>query len=82
LQGPQFTNEARVPAVADCAEVLRVELREKRITFVEIWIMCTQMRFENVTTMANGFEPLARDVTTTVVPSQIAHRLLTLEHCC
>jgi hypothetical protein len=55
--------------MADRAEILRIELWEKGITIVQVWIMCPEMRFENVTTIADGFEPLARAITTAIVAS-------------
>jgi hypothetical protein len=72
LQGAQFTNETRVPAMSDRAEVLGIELREKRITVVQTWIMYAEMRFENATAVADRFKPLARRPASTVVSSQVA----------
>ena len=66
--------------MADRAEILRIELREKGITIAQVWIMCPEMRFENVTTITDRFEPLARAITTAIVASQIAQRLFTFEY--
>jgi hypothetical protein len=68
--------------VADRAEVLGIELREKRITIVQIWIMRAEARFEKLATITDRFEPLARALAATVVSSQIAQRLFAFEHRC
>jgi hypothetical protein len=82
LQRPQLTSEARITAVTDRAEVLEIELREKRIAVVEAWIMRAEARFENLTTTTDFFKSPARGFAATVVPSQIAERLFAFEHRC
>jgi len=82
LQNPQLTNEARVTAVADRAEVLGIKLREKRITIVKVWIVRAEARFENLTAITDHFESPAHDLAVTIVPSQIAQRLFAFEHRC
>jgi hypothetical protein len=66
--------------VADRTEVLRIELREKRIAIVQVWIMRAEARFEKLATITDRFEPPARALTATVVSSQIAERLFAFEH--
>src|SRR4029078_195342 len=80
LKCPQLTNKARVAAMADGAEVLGIKLREKRIANVQVGIMRTQARFENLATVADRFESLARGLAATIVSPQIAKRLFVLEH--
>jgi len=68
--------------VADRAEVLRIELREKRIAIVQVWIMRAEARFENLTTITYCFESPARGLAVTVVSAQIAQRLFAFEDRC
>jgi hypothetical protein len=68
--------------VADRAEVLGIKLRKKRITIVQIWIMCAEARFENLTTITDRFEPPARGFAMAVVSSKIAQRLFAFENRC
>jgi len=82
LQRSQLTNEARVTAVTDRAEVLGIKLREERITIVQVWIMRAEARFENLATTTHCFESPARGLAVTIVSSQIAQRLFAFEHRC
>src|SRR5512133_2837916 len=75
LQRPQLTNEAGVAAVANRAEVLRIKLREKRITIVQAWIMHAETRFESLATITYSFKSLACGLAATVVSPQTAQRL-------
>jgi hypothetical protein len=68
--------------VADRAEVLGIELREKRLTVVQVWIMRAEARFENLTTITDFFESLPCGLAVTVVSAQIAQRLFAFEHRC
>jgi hypothetical protein len=68
--------------VADRAKVLGIELREKRITIVQAWIMRAKTRFENLATITDRFESLACRLAATVVSAQIAQRLFAFEDRC
>jgi hypothetical protein len=48
LQRAQFTDEARVTTMANRAEVLGIELSEKRIAIVEVWVVRAQARFKKL----------------------------------
>jgi len=69
LQRSQLTNEARVTAVTDRAEVLGIKLREKRITIVQAWIMRAEARFENLATITDFFKSRSRGFAATGVSS-------------
>jgi len=68
--------------VTDRAEVLGIELREKRIAIVQVWIMRAEARFENLATITDRFESPARGLAVTVVSAQIAQRLFAFEDRC
>jgi hypothetical protein len=82
LQRAQFAHETRITSVADRPEVLGIELREKRIAVVQVWIMRAEACFEKLTTITDRFESLARGLAVTVVSSQITQRLFAFEHRC
>jgi hypothetical protein len=68
--------------VADRAEVLGIELREKRIAIVQVWIMRSETGFEKLATITDCFESLACRLAATVVSAQIAQRLFAFEDRC
>ena len=68
--------------MADRAEVLGIELREKRITIVQARIMRAEACFEKLATITDRFKAPARALAATVVASQIAERLFAFEYCC
>ena len=47
--------------MADRAEVLGIELWEKRIAVVQAWIMRAETRFENLATITDFFESPCAD---------------------
>lgn len=75
LRGAQIAQEARVPAVAYRAKILRIELREERIAIVQVWVMCAEARLKNLAAVADRVEPLARSFAVAIVSPQIAKRL-------
>jgi hypothetical protein len=82
LQRVQLTQNARITAVPDRCEVMRIEFWKKRIGNPQIRIVHTQARFENLAALADCFEALARRLAAAIIPSQIRERLLAFKNRC
>jgi hypothetical protein len=78
----QVTQEMRVTAMTDRAEVLQIELREERIAIPQVRIVRAQARLKNLAAFADQLKTLERSFPVTIISSQIAECLFAFENRC
>jgi len=79
LQGIQFAQNARITAMFNGREIVRIKFGKKGVRDSEIGIMHAQISFENLAAAINSFQPCADGNAATIISSQIRQRLFAFE---